>query len=434
MSKLRDSDTKALDPPDGPDAEASEATEAMDDLNGRAVLDALQSLSSSLDLVQTVDRALAGVKSVVDYDRVSLFVRDRERGGAVVCRRTKVPGDGAREAPKPDLEKGLVARAFKTGHASLSGGGNLLPDADHSGMVAPLLGGGGRVMGAFLVESHHVDTYRDRELDNLMSFSRAAAPAIERALLFDQLGSDRRLSGEIEIARQVLTGLLPSEAPKLEGFDIAAIIEPAFEVGGDYYDYIPLGNDRWALAMADVSGKGAPAALVVAAMRATLYALAKRELALRAIIQRANEFIHASTGPRAKYVTLFYAVLDAHARRFLYINAGHLPPIVLRQNGEVELLRSGGFPLGFFDNPRYFEQFVQLRTGDMVCLYTDGITEASDASDEEYGRTRLVALLREQQKASASASAICRAVLRDVTRHSDGAPADDATLLIVRAV
>ena len=155
-----------------------------------------------------------------------------------------------------------------------------------------------------------------------------------------------------EAPRQVMSGLLPSDTPKLDGFDIAAVLEPAYEVGGDYYDFIPLGNERWGFAMADVSGKGAPAALVVAATRATLYALAKRELALRAILQRANEFINASTGPRAKYVTLFYAVLDTHARRFIYINAGHLPPIVLRGHGEVELLRSGGFPLGFFDNPR----------------------------------------------------------------------------------
>lgn len=414
MAKLQDEQAKALD--------------------GRAVLEALESLSSSLDLVQTVDRVLAGARAFVDYDRVSVFVRDRDGNGAVDCRRTKVPRDGAREAHKPDLDHGLVARAFKTGHASIGESEMTDPARESSAMVAPVVGGGGRIMGVLLVETLREDPYRDPELETLMSFARAAAPSIERALVCEQLGSDRRLTGELEVARQVLTGLLPSEAPKLEGFDVAAIIEPAYEVGGDYYDYIPLGNDRWALAMADVSGKGTPAALVVAAMRATLYALAKRELALRAIIHRANEFIHASTGPRAKYVTLFYAVLDSHAKRFLYINAGHLPPIVLRENGDVELLRSGGFPLGFFDNPRYFEQFVQLRSGDMLCLYTDGITEASDSKDEEYGRARLVELLREQQRSGASASAACRAVLRDVTRHADGALGDDATVLILRTV
>jgi len=398
-----------------------------------AMLDALESLSSSFDLTHTADRVLAGLKSMLDFDRVSIFIRDRDGSGSVICRRAKVPGDGAREASPPDLEQGLVARAFANGRVGRSDG-DYGVDGFESAIVAPVPGGGGRTLGALLVESRRGGGYDADAGDRLMRFVRAAAPSIERALLHEQLGSDRRLTGELEVARQVLNGLLPSEAPKLDGFDIAAIIEPAYEVGGDYFDYIPLGNERWALAMADVSGKGAPAALVVAAMRATLYALAKRELALRAIIQRANEFIHASTGPKAKYVTLFYAVLDAHARRFLYINAGHLPPIVLRRDGEVELLRSGGFPLGFFDNPRYFEQFVQLQAGDMVCLYTDGITEATSAGDEEYGRKRLIATLREQQKISASASATCHAVLRDVTRFADGAHGDDATVLVLRTI
>ena len=154
---------------------------------------------------------------------------------------------------------------------------------------------------------------------------------------------------------------------------------------------------------------------------------------MRAILQRANEFIHASTGPKAKYVTLFYLVLDAQTRRFIYINAGHLPPIVLRKNGDVELLRSGGFPLGFFDNPRYFEQFVQLESGDLLCLYTDGITEATNAEDEDYGRSRLLGVLKEHQ--SAAAAEVCRTVLlSDVRRFSGGAPTDDATVLVIRSL
>jgi len=183
--------------------------------------------------------------------------------------------------------------------------------------------------------------------------------------------------------------------------------------------------------MADVSGKGVPAALVVAAMRATLYTLAKRELALRSVFRHANEFINTSTRVRAKYVTLFYAVLDVQARRMIYVNAGHLPPVVLRATGEVDLLRSGGFPLGFFDAPRYFEQFVQLSSGDLVCLYTDGITETSNAKDEDYGRARLIEVLkRHQQKTAAE---IADALLADVRRFGERAPLDDATVLILKA-
>ena len=402
-------------------------------IEARALLDALEALGSSLDLDRTADNVLEGLKPLVACERASLFVRDRDGSGTIVCRRTCDRDGGAREAAKPDLGQGLVAETLRSGRAALSPNTeDTDTDTDAaSSMVTPVVGGGGRVLGALLVEASDDGGYHDEDLETLMSYTRAAAPAIDRALLHKQLLSDRRVSGELEVARQVMSGLLPSDTPKLDGFDIAAVLEPAYEVGGDYYDFIPLGNERWGFAMADVSGKGAPAALVVAATRATLYALAKRELALRAILQRANEFINASTGPRAKYVTLFYAVLDTHARRFIYINAGHLPPVVLRGHGEVELLRSGGFPLGFFDNPRYFEQFVQMETGDLLCLYTDGITEATNANDEDYGRSRLIDMLEKHQ--SSSSSEICRALLSDVRRFSGSAPADDATVLVIRA-
>lgn len=396
-------------------------------IEARALLDALEILGSSLDLDRTADHVLEGLKPLVPCERASLFVRDRDGSGTIVCQRTYERHGGVREAANPELGHGLVAETLRSGRAALSPNGE---DAASS-MVTPVVGGGGRVLGALLVEAGDDGRYRDEDLVTLMSYTRAAAPALERALLYKQLLSDRRVTGELEVARQVMSGLLPRDTPKLDGFDIAAVMEPAYEVGGDYYDFIPLGNERWSFAMADVSGKGVPAALVVAATRATLYALARRELALRAILQRANEFINASTGLRAKYVTLFYAVLDTHARRFIYINAGHLPPVVLRRNGEVELLRSGGFPLGFFDNPRYFEQFVQLESGDLLCLYTDGITEATNAKDEDYGRKRLIGVLEKHQ--SSSSSEVCRALLSDVRRFSPSAPADDATVLVIKA-
>ena len=389
------------------------------------VLDAFASLSSSLDLTRTADSVLVGLKALSEFDQAWLYVRERDGAGSMVCHRSYRPGETPSNADSTDLTAGIVAKTYETGRACRAEVGA------RASVATPVIGGLGRVIAVMVVERGG-DPMSETDLDVLMSYARAAAPSIERALLYSQIGSDRRLMGELEVARQVLSGLLPRETPRLEGFDMAAVVEPAYEVGGDYYDFIPLGNDRWAFAMADVSGKGAPAALVVAAMRATLYTLAKRELALRAILQRANEFIYASTGPRAKYVTLFYAVLDLQARRFLYINAGHLPPIVLRASGDVELLRSGGFPLGFFDNPRYFEQFVKLESGDMLCLYTDGITEASNENDEEYGRERLVEVLRRHQ--GSSSSEVCRAVLADASHYSDRAFSDDATVLVIRAV
>ncbi len=404
----------------------------------RALVESFAAIGASNDLKRTADQVLAGLRTLFRCDGAAIAVKALGEGMEIVSYRTRSEGDDG-ERGKPEVGKGILGRVLETGKAALfsevddSAGrpGELRP-ATRSAMAAPIVGGAGRLLGALLLESHEAGRYDNDALEMLMSFGRASAAAVERSLLLTQIVDDeRRLEGEMEVARQVMAGILPSEIPKLAGFDVAAVIEPCYEVGGDYYDFIPLVDDRWGIAMADVSGKGVPAALVVAAMRATLYTLAKRELALRSVFRHANEFINTSTRVRAKYVTLFYAVLDVQARRMIYVNAGHLPPVVMRASGEVELLRSGGFPLGFFDAPRYFEQFAQLSTGDLVCLYTDGITETSNARDEDYGRARLIEVLRRHQQSSAAE--IADAVLADVRRFGERAPLDDATVLILKA-
>ena len=406
----------------------------------RALVESFAAIGASNDLNRTADQVLAGLRALFRCDSASIAIKVMGEGTEIVSHRTRSDGKADRDRPRPEVGKGIVGRVLETGKAVLfdvveegSPVSSELRPMTRSAMAAPIVGGAGRLLGALLLESNEAGSYDNDALETLMSFGRASAAAVERSLLYAQvLDDERRLEGEMEVARQVMAGILPSETPKLAGLDVAAVIEPCYEVGGDYYDFIPLDDDRWGIAMADVSGKGVPAALVVAAMRATLYALAKRELALRSVFRYANEFINTSTRVRAKYVTLFYAVLDVQARRMIYVNAGHLPPVVMRASGDVDLLRSGGFPLGFFDAPRYFEQFAQLSTGDLVCLYTDGITETSNAKDEDYGRARLIEVLRRHQQSSAAE--IADAVLSDVRRFGERAPIDDATVLILKAI
>ena len=239
-----------------------------------------------------------------------------------------------------------------------------------------------------------------------------------------------RLSSGLRINRGAddPAGLIVSERLRAE---IAAVNQASYEVGGDYYEFIPLGDGRWGVVIADVVGKGIAAALLVSATRASLASLASLDLALRAILRKANRFFHESV-EEGKYVTLFYAVLDVPAKRLIYVNAGHLPPIVLRREGRVELLQEGGVPLGLFDEPRYSEGFATLKTGDLLALYTDGITEASNAADEPYGESRLIEVLENNR--SAPAATICARVMNDV-RAFGGATAasDDRTLVILRA-
>jgi sigma-B regulation protein RsbU (phosphoserine phosphatase) len=408
----------------------------------RSLVESLAAIGASNDLNRIADQVLAGLRALFRCDSASIAIKALGEGVEIVRQKTRNDGEPDRDRPKVEVGKGILGRVLETGKAALltidddDGSADKRPGelrrSTRSVMAAPIVGGAGRLLGALLLESNEAGRYDNEALETLMSYGRASAAAVERSLLYTQmLDDERRLEGEMEVARQVMAGILPSETPKLAGFDVAAVIEPCYEVGGDYYDFIPLVDDRWGIAMADVSGKGVPAALVVAAMRATLYTLAKRELALRSVFRHANEFINTSTRVRAKYVTLFYAVLDVQARRMIYVNAGHLPPVLLRASGEVDLLRSGGFPLGFFDTPRYFEQFAQFSTGDLVCLYTDGITETSNAKDEDYGRARLIEVLRRHQQSSATE--IADAVLADVRRFGERAPLDDATVLILKA-
>ena len=172
------------------------------------------------------------------------------------------------------------------------------------------------------------------------------------------------------------------------------------------------------------------AALLVAAIRASIASLVGHELAARAIMRRANRFFNGSVED-GRYVTLFYMVLDVATQRLLYVNAGHVPPVLLRAGGEVELLEAGGVPLGLFESPRYFEGHAGLAPGDVLALYTDGIVEQTNPEGIEYGRSRFIDAL--QAAGNASATELCSRVMQDVHRFGAGSQTDDRTLVIIKS-
>ena len=258
----------------------------------------------------------------------------------------------------------------------------------------------------------------------------AVAAAIEGARLHAEIVDKRQLDSDLALAHRVMEELLPRSTPLMPGFDIAGSHESSHSVGGDYYEFIPLADDRWGVVIADVVGKGIPAAILVSALRASISALVGHELAVRAVMRRANRFFHESVED-GKYVTLFYAVIDPPLRRMLYVNAGHVPPILLRANGDVELLEEGGVPLGLFEAPKYFEGHVVLEEGDLLALYTDGVVETADAEGNFYGVDRVVELLRAGQ--AASATEVCSSIMQAVRRHGGSARQDDRTLVVMKA-
>jgi sigma-B regulation protein RsbU (phosphoserine phosphatase) len=241
----------------------------------------------------------------------------------------------------------------------------------------------------------------------------------------------RRAESEIELARKVVEGLLPRAFPLVEGFDIYGTTIPVREVGGDYLDLIASISDRLGILVADVSGKGLAAALIMVTFRAYIHATVINELAMRVVMARVNRLVHEATvGER--FITTFYGLIDPEHKRLLYINAGHNPPLLLRADGSSRLLDQGGLPLGVFDDSRYSESVVEFIPGDILVLYTDGVVEATNARDEQFGLARLQRLVSEASERRAHE--IVQLITGAVSEHSfdmDG-PDDDLTVLVIK--
>ena len=239
-----------------------------------------------------------------------------------------------------------------------------------------------------------------------------------------------RLEGELELARRIQQRLLPGRPPAVPGLEIAGRSEPAREVGGDYYDHFDLGGGRVLLVIADVSGKGVPAALLMSGFRASLMSQDAGTLGPDRMAERVNEFLHRSV-ETGRFVTAFLGFLEASGGRLVYANAGHNPPALLRADGRVEWLSAGGLVLGIIPDSRFESGEATLGPGDLLALYTDGVTEAADGAGELWGEERLVATLRRLRERPCAE--VAEVLAREVrTYEGTGGPSDDVTVLLAR--
>jgi len=233
---------------------------------------------------------------------------------------------------------------------------------------------------------------------------------------------------EIAEARAIQEGFLPKEIAQLAGYEISAAWQSARVVGGDYFDVLPFEQERIGLCIADVAGKGLPAALLMSNLQAAVRGLASPSLAPEELCVRLNALLCRNVASD-RFVTLFYAQLDGRDGRLRYVSAGHNAPFVLHADGSHERLREGGIVLGVFTNQTFACGEAQLQRGDRLILYTDGVTEACNSEDEEFGEERLLGVLRENRRRSAAE--IQKEILLAVTNFSSGPWQDDATLLVV---
>ncbi|MDD1686365.1 SpoIIE family protein phosphatase [Methanoregula sp.] len=242
-----------------------------------------------------------------------------------------------------------------------------------------------------------------------------------------------RFAKELEIAKGIQQSFLPDCAPEIAGIELVAKNVPALEVGGDFYDFIPVAKDRWGLVIADVSGKGVPAALFMALSRTLIRAstLVNADPALS--IAHANRMIYEDS-KSSMFVTLFYAVLDARAMTLDYVNAGHNPPLLLKDGAlAVRLLKAKGIALGVIDEVDLQSVKVDLKPGDVLVLYTDGVTEAINNNDEEFGEERLFQVISANR--NRPAQEIMDQILAAITAHAgDHLQYDDITIMVLRAV
>ena len=241
-----------------------------------------------------------------------------------------------------------------------------------------------------------------------------------------------RKKAELQVAADIQQEFLPRSLPHIPGYDIAAATIPAREVGGDFYDVFPAGSGQHALVIADVAGKGVPASLFMAFSRTVIRIVSRWERSARKVLSDSNTIFIGDTGSDT-FVTVFYALLDGRERTLAYVNAGHNPPLLLHAGGTLDELAPTGPVIGLVDDPGYTQGCVQLRAGDILLMYTDGVTEAINSSSTMFSDERLRAVLRES--AGLPASGIVRAVRAAITEFCGDAPQfDDITILVLRVL
>lgn len=296
-------------------------------------------------------------------------------------------------------------------------------------LVVPLLAGE-RVSGLLAVGARASGApYGDDDFDYAQALGRHAQAALEGARLHRVALEKERQDRELQIAQEIQRSLFPRTRPTVEGLELAAESRPCHQVGGDYYDFIPLDDGRLGVVIADVSGKGTPASILMASVHASLRATAGTARPAQ-LMERLNRFLCAST-QESKYVTLFYGEVEAGARRLSYVTAGHIPPYLVRAGGELERLRAGGPVLGLLEDAVFEEGEVALGQDDLLAVVTDGVTEALSPGDEDFGDERVGATL---QAVEPAAEAALRGLVRAVEEWVGPADGfgDDLTALIMR--
>lgn len=388
---------------------------------------AAQKIGSILDLDQLIEKIVDDVALSFGCLEASIYLHDEPKGDLVLTGMC-----GCTRYTKGDRKK--IGKEGMVGHAAAIGQMYYAPDVRQDpyyicceettlSEVAIPLHVDGKLVGVFSASHTELDAFSRQQLKLLQAFCSHVAVAVHNARRFQSERAEREaMNREAQEARTIQQALLPKSSPFIPGFAISGLSIPARAVGGDWYDFIAFPDGRWGLVLADVSGKGTAAALLMSATRGMLRSLAEAYCTPGEVLTKLNRLL-AEDFPAGKFVTMVYAVLDPAARTVTFANAGHLRPLLVDDKGAHFLDTECGMPLGLGGD--YTQGQINLKEGSRLVFYSDGITEAANANQEEYGLERLA-----EHVAKPGASAV--SIVEDVRSFSNGSGvSDDASVVFV---
>ncbi len=401
-------------------------------------------LDGTLNLDEVLGRLLDTLRSAVGYDAAGIFVLNREEvfpGYGVSWRKIAATVRRGFDGPLPDIDRllalgqGLVGYALQTGEAAVAPDVRLDPryvmgrPGTRSELAVPVYAGG-RLVGAMNLESDEPGVYGEEDVETLRLFADAAAIAVEKAILYRLFVQKERLEEQLRLALETGGQTGARAWPGIPGWDAAGFSCPRYEIGGDYYDHIPLADGRLGLVVADVSGKGSLAAMTLTTFRAILRSQVEGEPEPVRTAAAANLLLRERMAP-TEYVTAVYGVLDADRGHLDYANCGHTPPLLVRADGRYSKLTTGGPPLGLLAGARYLAGEVTVEPGDSLVLFTDGVVEAEGPGGEEFGVDRLAGVVCASRQLTSEF--LIEEVVRATAEFCGSAQyADDFTVLVLK--
>jgi sigma-B regulation protein RsbU (phosphoserine phosphatase) len=415
------------------------------------LFEATRLLNSTLDLAELLELILKIARTELKADRGSVFVLDRKTSN----RRDRTADAGApellsivaegiqRQEIRVPLGTGIAGRVAQTGEIiNVADAYDLAyfePTFDQkfgyrtrSLLCMPIRHRSGEIVGVIqLLNRMEGDRFTDDDVEFLSKLSGHIAMALENARLHHEMLEKQRLERDLTMARNIQRALLPEEPPTVPGFEVAVVNEMCYDVGGDYYDFLSLGPGTLLLVVADVEGKGVASALVMSNLQATLRALVMHLHSLEVLALSLNETL-CLDNRRGKFMSMFLGLIDTRSNKLHYINAGHCPPILIDgETGKHRPLDKGGTVIGMFADAVYQRGSERLKRGDILVACTDGILEADNADQDEFGEERLakaVAGLRTKP-----AQHVVDSVLGEINTFSKGGiNVDDKVLMVVK--